>query len=148
GPLVLCVHGILEHGAAWELVARRLVGRGFRVIAPDLRGHGRSDHVGDGGSYHLLDFLADIDAIARHVGQRFRLVGHSMGAAISAIYASTRPDHVQGLVLVEPPSSMIPSDGGIAQLLAGQLDLLSKPMDHIVLADVAAAAARLRIATP
>jgi pimeloyl-ACP methyl ester carboxylesterase/acyl carrier protein len=148
GPIVLCLHGILEHGGAWELVAARLAGRGFHVIAPDLRGHGRSDHAGKGSSYHLLDFLADVDAIARSIGQPFRLVGHSMGTAIAAMFASSRPEQVASLVLVEPPSSGLPSNGAMSQLLAGQLDHLAKPQHHSVLPDVAAAAARLRTATP
>ncbi|NMF86770.1 alpha/beta fold hydrolase, partial [Nodosilinea sp. P-1105] len=41
GSLVLCLHGILEHGAAWDGVAYGLAQQGYHVVAPDLRGHGR-----------------------------------------------------------------------------------------------------------
>jgi acyl transferase domain-containing protein/alpha-beta hydrolase superfamily lysophospholipase len=148
GRLVLCLHGILEHGEAWELVAARLAARGFRIVAPDLRGHGRSSHGGNGSTYHLLEFLADVDGIARNFTRPFVLVGHSMGAAIAAMYASARPEWISNLVLVEPPSSMLTESGGMADLLAVQLDHLSKPRHHPVLKDVPAAARRLRLATP
>ncbi|MGL4883198.1 MAG: alpha/beta fold hydrolase, partial [Waterburya sp.] len=83
GPLVLCLHGILEQGAAWSEVAIRLAQKGYRVIAPDLRGHGRSDRVGKSGSYNLIDFLADIDAIVENLaGRAFVLVGHSLGSVL------------------------------------------------------------------
>jgi acyl transferase domain-containing protein/pimeloyl-ACP methyl ester carboxylesterase/acyl carrier protein len=148
GPAILCLHGALEHGASWELVARPLAERGFRVVAPDFRGHGRSDHVGRGGSYHLIDFLADADAVARSLARPFRLVGHSMGAAIAAMYASARPAPVAGLVLVEPPLSALPRDISLADQLAVQLDHLATPRQHPVFDDVAAAARRLRAAVP
>jgi pimeloyl-ACP methyl ester carboxylesterase len=140
-PPVLCLHGILEQGLSWHLVARRLAGRGYRVIAPDFRGHGLSEHVGKGGSYHLLDFVADVDAIAREIarGEPFILAGHSMGAAVAAMYASARPERVAGLVLAELPAL---SNGRPAGL-AAQLDYLSTRHEHPVLPSVDAAAERL-----
>jgi pimeloyl-ACP methyl ester carboxylesterase len=147
GSLVLCIHGILEHGAAWELVAQRLASRGFRVVAPDLRGHGRSDHAAN-GTYHLLDFLVDVDAVARYMARPFRLVGHSMGAAVAAMYAGSRPEQLHSLVLIEPPSSPVAGNGNMAELLAAQLDHLAKPQQHPVFADIAVAAQRIRSASP
>jgi acyl transferase domain-containing protein/pimeloyl-ACP methyl ester carboxylesterase len=145
-PRVLCLHGILEQGLSWHLVARRLASRGYRVIAPDFRGHGLSDHVGKGGSYHLLDFVADVDAIAREIGrgEAFILAGHSMGAAVAAMYASARPERVAGLVLAELPA---PSNGRPAGL-AAQLDYLSTEHEHPVLPSVEAAAERLLRSCP
>jgi pimeloyl-ACP methyl ester carboxylesterase len=55
-PKVLCIHGALDTGRSFDAVAGA-VGDRARVIAVDLRGHGGSDVVGPGGSYHLLDFL-------------------------------------------------------------------------------------------
>src|SRR5207302_1253053 len=64
GPTVLCVHGILEQGAAWQPVAAALAARGYHVVAPDLRGHGRSGHISDNASYQIFDFVADLDAVS------------------------------------------------------------------------------------
>ena len=72
------------------------------MIAPDLRGHGKSDRVGKGGSYNLMDFLGDIDAIVEALaGKAFTLVGHSLGSVVAAIFASVRPKLVKNLVLIE-----------------------------------------------
>ena len=149
GPLVLCLHGILEQGAAWSEVAIRLAQKGYRVIAPDLRGHGRSDHVGKGGSYNLMDFLADIDAIVDFLADRaFTLVGHSLGSVVAAIFASIRPQKVKNLVLVE---TILPTEAGeenAVEQLATHLDYLASPPKHPVFPDVETAAERLRQGTP
>ena len=148
GPLVLCLHGILEQGAAWEAVAVRLAAQGYRVIAPDLRGHGRSDHVDEGGSYHLLDFLGDVDAIAAQFDQPLTVVGHSLGSVIAAMFASSRPQKVNNLVLVETILPTEVSDEDAAEHLATHLDYLASPPKHPVFPDVATAAQRLQLATP
>ncbi len=145
---VLCLHGILDQGAAWEPVAVELAQRGMRVIAPDLRGHGRSGHVGDGSSYHVLDFLGDLDALTRELRQRpLALVGHSMGAALSAMFAGARPRAIDSLVLIECPFPSGGTPGEAPDRMATQLDCLSARAGHTVLSDVTAAAQRLRQAT-
>ncbi len=149
GPLVLCLHGILEQGAAWSEVAIRLAQRGYRVIAPDLRGHGRSDRLGKGGSYNLLDFLADLDAIAENLADKaFTLVGHSLGSVVAAIFASIRPQRIKNLVLVETILPTDVEDEEAANQLATHLDYLANPPKHPVFSDVEAAAERLRQGTP
>ena len=124
GPIVFCVHGILEQGAAWDPVAVILAERGYRVVAPDLRGHGLSGHVSASGTYQLLDFVADLDALtgARGREQRITLVGHSLGAVLAALLAGARPGRFGSLVLVEKP---VPSGGPNRAALAPQLDLLA-----------------------
>ena len=149
GPLVLCLHGILEQGAAWSEVAIRLAQKGYRVIAPDLRGHGRSDHVGKGGSYNVLDFLADIDAIVDFLADRaFTLVGHSLGSVVAAIFASIRPHKIKNLVLVETILPTEATEENAAEQLATHLDYLASPPEHPVFPDVETAAERLRQGTP
>jgi len=148
GPLILCLHGMLDQGAAWEPVAVNLMRRGFRVVAPDQRGHGLSGHVGNGGSYHLLDFLADLDAVTRHLGKRpLTLAGHSMGAALTAMLAGARPNAIDSLVLIECPFPSGGNDGEAPQQIATQLDYLASPPEHPILPDVTEAAHRLRQST-
>jgi acyl transferase domain-containing protein/acyl-CoA synthetase (AMP-forming)/AMP-acid ligase II/pimeloyl-ACP methyl ester carboxylesterase/acyl carrier protein len=149
GPLVLCLHGILEQGAAWSEVAIRLAQQGYRVIAPDLRGHGRSAHVGKGGSYNLLDFLADIDAIVENIADRaFTLVGHSLGSVVAAIFTSIRPQQIKNLILVETVLPTEVDEDEAVEQLATHLNYLASPQEHPVFPDVATAADRLRQATP
>lgn len=157
GELILCVHGVLEHGAAWEEIARPLASMGYRVVAPDQRGHGRSQHVGMGGSYQLIDYLGDLDAIAFGTAepnpnpltdQPFILVGHSMGAVVAATFASVRPEKVKSLLLLEPVLPGEQKDDQTAQNIATHLDYLASPPQHQVFADIQAAANRLRRLTP
>jgi len=148
-PLIFCLHGILEHGATWSEVAWRLVKKGYQVVAPDLRGHGKSDHVGKEGSYNLLDFLGDLDAIINHVtDQPFTLVGHSFGSILAAIFTSIRPQKVKNLVLVEPVIPAETSENDTVDQLTTHLDYLASRPEHPVFPDVETAAKRLIQATP
>ncbi|MEN9568189.1 MAG: hypothetical protein RLZZ69_3385, partial [Cyanobacteriota bacterium] len=149
GPLVLCLHGILEQGAAWSEVAIRLAQKGYRVIAPDLRGHGRSDRVGKGGSYNLIDFLGDIDAIVEVLaGKAFILVGHSLGSVLGAIFATIRPQTIKNIVLVETILPTSEDNDDPTTTLTNQLDSMASPPEHPVFPDIKTAAKRLRKATP
>ena len=149
GPLVLCLHGILEQGAAWSEVAIRLAQKGYRVIAPDLRGHGRSDRVGKGGSYNLIDFLGDIDVIVENLaGKAFILVGHSLGSVLGAIFATVRPQRIKNIVLVETILPTSSEDEDPTASLTNQLNSMAAPPEHPVFPDVKTAAERLRKATP
>nr|WP_255524802.1 type I polyketide synthase [Nodosilinea sp. FACHB-13] len=149
GPQVLCLHGILEHGAAWDGVATTLADQGYHVIAPDLRGHGRSAHAGPDGGYQLLDFLSDLDSLTATLGtQPFVLVGHSMGAVLGAILTSLRPERVQRLVLIEP---VVPAPGPSlepATQLMAHLDALANSSQPTVITSVAAATQRLLALKP
>ena len=149
GPLVLCLHGILEQGAAWSEVAIRLAQKGYRVIAPDLRGHGRSDRVGKGGTYNLIDFLGDIDAIVENLaGKAFILVGHSLGSVLGAIFATVRPQRIKNIVLVETILPTANEEDDPTTAFANQLDQMAAPQEHPVFPNVEAAAERLLKATP
>lgn len=147
--LILCLHGILEQGLAWEEVAIPLVEQGYRIVAPDLRGHGKSAHVGCGGSYNMLDFLGDLDAIASQItDQAFTLVGHSFGSVLAAMYASIRPHNVKKLILVDPVIPSHSNESETVEQLATHLDYLSSPLEHPIFANLKEAAERLRKATP
>jgi acyl transferase domain-containing protein/acyl-CoA synthetase (AMP-forming)/AMP-acid ligase II/dienelactone hydrolase len=147
GEIVLLLHGILEQGAAWEQTAQPLAAQGYRVVAPDLRGHGysaKSPH----GAYRLLDFLGDLDGIVAHLNrQPMALVGHSLGSAIASLYASARPETVRSLVLVEPILPVESKSAPTDQLIA-HLDALKSVPEHPVFPDLATVAARLQAGTP
>jgi pimeloyl-ACP methyl ester carboxylesterase len=74
----------------------------YRVVAPDLRGHGRSE-VMPSGAYAPADYVADIEALisTRYPGQKFVIIGHSMGGQIAARLAAKRPDLVSAVVSVD-----------------------------------------------
>ncbi len=100
-PLVVLMHGSRDHARSWDWTARALRREGWRVVAPDLRGHGDSDWSPDGAylsSYHLLDLADLIDALG---AKTLAIVAHSFGGNISARYAATFPERVNRLVLVD-----------------------------------------------
>jgi pimeloyl-ACP methyl ester carboxylesterase len=100
GPAVILIHGLAASMYSWRHQVPTLADAGFRVIAFDNRGFGFSDKPARGYSnqeyVHLLFALMDSLGVADGV-----LVGHSMGGAIAADAALTRPDRVRGLVLVD-----------------------------------------------
>ncbi len=109
----LLVHGFTDLAHAWRGVAERLAPHG-RVIAPDLRGHGDSGRVGDGGYYYFMDYVADLDdLIAQLATGELVVVGHSMGGSVSAYWAGTRPEKLARLALIEGlgPPDMANMDG-------------------------------------
>lgn len=102
GLTIVLVHGFMDSGATWDLVAPALAHAGHDVVAPDLRGFGLSEYVGAGGYYHFPDYVADlaelVDALAP---RRLAVVGHSMGGTVAALYAGAHPDRVERLALLE-----------------------------------------------
>ncbi|MGH7788984.1 MAG: alpha/beta fold hydrolase [Candidatus Binatia bacterium] len=101
GPLVLLLHGFLEHAHAWDWVAPRVAAAGHRVLALDWRGHGDSQWVGAGGYYHFADYVADLAGIVRQLDEPAALVAHSMGGNAAILFAGTEPARVSALVAVE-----------------------------------------------
>lgn len=75
---------------------------GWWVIAPDLRGHGSSDHPDREDRYSLALFAQDVLALADVLGwSRFALLGHSMGGMIAQEVALQAPERVERLVLMD-----------------------------------------------
>jgi pimeloyl-ACP methyl ester carboxylesterase len=99
GPPVVLLHSSGEFAALWLRVIPELV-RTHRVVAPDLPGHGASE-VGDGplGADRALEWLGEL--IDRTCPTPPALVGHGLGGAMAARFASRHPDRLRLLVLVD-----------------------------------------------
>ncbi|WP_424888889.1 alpha/beta fold hydrolase [Streptomyces sp. XH2] len=99
-PLVL-LHGGGQTRHAWDRAGPRLAALGWRVIAPDLRGHGTSEWSAD-GDYDLGLFADDVRALVAELGDRPLLVGASLGGLSSLLAAGEAPRAaVRALVLVD-----------------------------------------------
>ncbi len=110
-PPVLAIHGITASHLAWTRVAEALPDR--RVVAPDLRGRGRS--AGLPGPFGMARHAADLVRLLDGLGlDRVPLVGHSMGAFVATATAALAPERVTGAALVDGgipfPS---PADGDV-----------------------------------
>ena len=148
GPLVICMHGILDQAAIWDEVAAGLVDRGHRVQAVDLRGHGRSAHPPAGAAITVLDFVRDLGALAAQTPRPFILIGHSMGASAAALFASAHPVRVSHLVLVEPVVPDWRAQHGARDLLMNELRYLTEAPAHAVYPDLTTAARMLTLSHP
>ncbi|MFN8592082.1 MAG: alpha/beta hydrolase [Thermomicrobiales bacterium] len=99
-PPVVLLHGIGSRAQSWWPVTDSLADR-FRVYAVDLRGHGSSGKPEQG--YLFEDYAADLDAILDTLAlEEPRIVGASLGALITLIWASARPGRAAALVLEDP----------------------------------------------
>jgi pimeloyl-ACP methyl ester carboxylesterase len=101
GRNVMFLHGWTcdSHDWSWQLP---LFERKYRVVTPDLRGHGRSEVMPSGG-YTPADYVADVEVLisTQYPGERFVIVAHSMGVQIAARLAAKRPDLVGAIVSVD-----------------------------------------------
>jgi lipase len=96
-PVVLAVHGVTANHLAWQALADL---GGWTVVAPDLRGRGRSSALrGPAGMDRHAD---DLVAVLDHLGVTDVLVaGHSMGGFVAAALVERHPARVAGTVLVD-----------------------------------------------
>jgi pimeloyl-ACP methyl ester carboxylesterase len=109
-PLVLLLHGFPELAYSWRKVMLPLAAAGFHVVAPDLRGYGRTtgwdaDYDGELGSFRLLNAVRDALGLVSALGyRRVALVaGHDFGASVAAWCALVRPDVFRSLALMSAP---------------------------------------------
>lgn len=99
-PVILLLHALASSSATWEVVAAALAQRGWRTIAVDLRGHGRSANA---PGYAMDDFWPDLVALLDRLEiARVHLVAHSLGGHVALRLAAHRPERVGRLVLEEP----------------------------------------------
>lgn len=100
-PPLVALHGWLDNAGSFARLAPRLAAR-YRVIALDLPGHGHSDHLAAGASYHYLDYVQVVLAAADALRlDRYSLLGHSLGAGIAALVAAAAPERIERLLLIE-----------------------------------------------
>jgi pimeloyl-ACP methyl ester carboxylesterase len=99
GPPVLAVHGATANSHCWLALARSL-GDSATLIAPDLRGRGRSNGLGPpyGMAAHVADMLAVLD---RFDVERVVTVGHSLGASIVAGLGADHPERTREVIMID-----------------------------------------------
>lgn len=115
GSPVLCIHGLTANSRFWDCLASALSPR-HKIIAMDLRGRGLSDKPPKGYSidHHCKDVLALMDDLDL---KRPVLMGHSLGAFISLVFAAQHPERVDRLILVDGGGKL--TEKQMAKVFAG-----------------------------
>lgn len=98
-PTLIFLHGGRDHALSWSRIAAQFADD-WHVVAPDLRGHGDSEHVPT-GHYAMEDFTLDFAVFAERFDGPLSIVGHSLGGNISLRFTGLYPDRVRRLVNIE-----------------------------------------------
>jgi pimeloyl-ACP methyl ester carboxylesterase len=143
GPNVVLIHGMVNSSRHWEEVASRLASS-YRVIAPDLIGHGET--AAPRGDYSLGAHAAGIRDLLTTIGvERATIVGHSLGGGVAMQFFYQFPQRTERLALI--------SSGGLGQevspllraaALPGSATLLRIASQPRLVGAIAAGGARLR----
>jgi len=117
-PVIVCVHGLGGSAVNWSAIAPLLTDR-YRLLAPDLAGHGLTQSLG-----RRTKVLANRELLHRFIEAVPRspvlLMGNSMGGMISLLEATAAPEAITGLILLDPALPIVPArpDPAVAARLA------------------------------
>ncbi|MDX6442190.1 MAG: lipase [Gaiellaceae bacterium] len=104
-PLI-CLHGVTGHGERFKRLAEERWGGQFHVIAPDLRGHGRSGYEPPWTfPTHVADLIETLDALGI---DKADWVGHSFGGRLVLELAARHPERIRRAVLLDPAIQILP----------------------------------------
>ena len=116
GPLVILCHGWPELAYSWRNQIPALAAAGYKVVAPDMRGYGRSDAPAEIDAFNIMQLVGDITGLAAHYGDPHPVVvGHDWGANVAWNCALLRPDLFRAVVAMSVPFR---PRGGMAPLQA------------------------------
>jgi pimeloyl-ACP methyl ester carboxylesterase len=118
GPVLILLHGMAGSSRTWEPALARLGAR-FRVVAPDLPGHGETDKPAD-GDYSLGALASSVRDLMVALGhRRATVVGQSLGGGVAMQFAYQFPERCERLVLV--------GSGGLGREVSPLLRALAFP---------------------
>ena len=127
GETLLLIHGMAGSSETWRVVIPQLAKK-YRVIAPDMLGHGQSDKPR--GDYSLGAFAVWLRDLLDELGvTRATIVGQSLGGGVAMQFVYQHPDYCQRLVLI--------SSGGLGPDVGWTLRLLSAPGAELILPVIA-----------
>ena len=141
-PLVLLLHGFPELAYTWRHNLLPLARAGFHVVAPDMRGFGRTtgwekEYDADLVPFAMPNQVADMVALTLALGydRVYAVVGHDSGSMTAAHAALLRPDIFQRLVMMAAPFGGLPKvpGGGLClgkDPINGDLAALERPRKH------------------
>jgi pimeloyl-ACP methyl ester carboxylesterase len=116
GTPVVLLHGFPDSARLWRHQIPVLAGAGYRVIAPDLRGYGRSDKPQEVEAYQMSKLASDLTMVLDAAGvDRAHLVGHDWGAALGWYFATTSGHRLETLTALSAGHAGGFAAAGVAQ---------------------------------
>ena len=136
-PALLLLHGFPELAWSWRKLMLPLAAAGYRVIAPDQRGYGRTTgwdgrYDGDLASFRLTNLVQDAAQLLQKLGiKSVDLIGHDFGSPVAAWCALLQPAVFKSVVLMSapfagPPATAVPPPDPVHDQLAA----LPRPRKH------------------
>ncbi len=136
-PLLILLHGFPELAFSWRKVMTELAGVGYRVVAPDQRGFGRTtgwtaDYDASLEPFGMLNLSRDALALVRALGYEkvAGIFGHDFGASVAAYCALIRPDVFSRVAVMSAPFSGPPAfpldTNGQALTSSGECDIVTE----------------------
>lgn len=124
GEPVLCLHGWLDNAATFHYLAPLLTQSGhYRLIAIEFPGHGQSEHLHPAADYQFISGISIIDGLLDVLKlEKPKFLAHSMGAALSSIYAGVFPDKVDSIVSIDALGALVSSPEGTVRQLRKALE--------------------------
>lgn len=127
GEVILLLHGMAGSSQTWRSVIRPL-SRHYRVVAPDLLGHGHS--AKPRSDYSLGAFAVSLRDLLDEIGvARATVVGHSLGGGVAMQFVYQHPDYAERLILI--------GSGGLGPDVGWTLRLLSAPGAELIMPIIA-----------
>jgi lipase len=105
-PPLVCLHGVTGHGERFKRLAEQRWGERLHVLAPDLRGHGRSGYEPPWTfPTHVADLVETLDALGIDQAD---WVGHSFGGRLVLELAARHPERIRRAILLDPAIQILP----------------------------------------
>jgi pimeloyl-ACP methyl ester carboxylesterase len=146
-PKLFLLHGWMDVAASFQFLVDAFA-REWYVIAPDLRGYGKSAWQPQG--YWYADYIADLEALVQAFapGESVNLAGHSLGGNVVLHYAGVRPARVRRVISLDGFGIRAEESAAAPEKLAKWLDALLEPKDFAPYASFDAVADRLQKSNP
>ena len=133
GQPILLIHGITSSCTTWGRIAPKLAQK-YQVFALDLRGHGLSSKPARGYDW-IKDYSKDVAEFIRlYISEPPILIGHSLGAAVTAAVAAQAEKQIRAIVLEDPPAFLDEQPGIVSERFATTLDMKALPFEEKVIA--------------
>ena len=104
GPLMIFLHGWPGIGLLWRAQMEAFAAVGWRCVAPDMRGYGKTSAPAVHGAYSIQEIVQDMVELHDHLGDQPAIwIGHDQGSPVTGALASHHPERCRGAVFVSVP---------------------------------------------